>query len=42
LLAAVDGWAKSMGGGRSEAIRRLIERGLAAGEPPTPKRRRAK
>jgi len=38
LLAAVDGWAKSMDGGRSEAIRRLLELGLAAG----PKRRKGK
>jgi metal-responsive CopG/Arc/MetJ family transcriptional regulator len=36
LLAAVDDWAQSTGGSRSEAFRRLVELGLAA----APKRRR--
>jgi hypothetical protein len=50
LLAAVDDWAQSTGGSRSEAFRRLVELGLAAAAPkrglasesPAPKRGRVK
>jgi metal-responsive CopG/Arc/MetJ family transcriptional regulator len=38
LLAAVDDWAKSTDGRRSEAIRRLLELGLTV----APKRRKEK
>jgi hypothetical protein len=39
LLDAIDNWAKTNQASRSEAIRRLVERGLAAG-PDGPKPRR--
>ena len=43
LIDKIDAWAsRECNGSRSEAIRRLVELGLAAGEPSAPKRVRGK